>query len=125
MMIHEKHMQRHGLHKIESSAEENLHLSFSGDKDKSIAGTGILVRPNSRVNFTPVSERISAIKVESNSSAVTCSFYKNMSSIIKTFKPREAAIIGGDFSVKLKSKFSNYPNNNNCKYAKSDININR
>ena len=67
MMIQETHMQGHGVHQLESSSGEKLHLHFSGHKNISIAGTGIIVRPNSNITFTPVSERICMMKVKSNS----------------------------------------------------------
>ena len=50
-------------------------------------------------------------------------FYEKLSSIIKTFKAREAVIIGGYFNAKTNSKFSNFPTNIIGKYAKSEINV--
>ena len=60
MMIQETHIQGHGVHQLECSSGEKLHLYFSSHKNRSIvgvAGTGIIVRPNSNVTFTPISER--------------------------------------------------------------------
>ena len=54
----------------------------------------------------------------------TRAFYENLSSLMKTFKVREAVIIGGDFNPKTKSKLNNYLTSISGKYAKSDININ-
>ena len=70
-------MLGHGIHEIESSSGGELHLYFSGHKDKSIAGTGIHVRPNSKVNFTPVSKRICMMKVKSNNSKRICTYPRN------------------------------------------------
>ena len=47
MMIQETHVQGHGLHQLESSSGEKLHLYFSSHKNRSISETGITVRPNS------------------------------------------------------------------------------
>ena len=144
MMIQQTHMQRHGLHQLESSSEEKLYLYFYGHKNRSIAGTSIIVTPNSNVTFTPVSERICMIKVKSNNNIITDiiraypttlettlknpettrHFYEKLSSIIKTFKTREAVIIGGDFNAKTNSKFNNFPTNIISKYAKCEINAN-
>ena len=113
-------------------------------KNRSIAGTGIIVRPNSNVTFTPVSEKITMMKVKSNNKIITNiisayaptfettlnnpetihHFYEKLSSIIKTFKTREAVIIGGDFNAKTNSKFNNFPTSIIGKYAKSEINVN-
>lgn len=96
----------------------------------------LIVRPNSNVNFTPVSKRVCMMKVRSNNnvvtniinayatilettlknSATTPHFYKKMSSFIKTFKTRESAIISGFFNTKTKSKFSNCPTKIISKY---------
>ena len=65
MMIQETHMPGFEIHEIESSSGEILYLYFTGHKDKSVAWTGIFVRPSSKVNFTPVSERTYMIKVKS------------------------------------------------------------
>ena len=144
MMIQETHMQGHGLHQLESSSGEKLHLYFSGHKNRSIAGTGIIVRLNSNVTFKSVSERICMMKVKPNNNVITNiisayaltlettlktpevkrHFYEKLSSIIKTFKTREAVIIGGDFNAKTNSKFSNFPSSIIGKYAKSEINVN-
>ena len=51
-------------------------------------------------------------------------FYRKLSSIIKTFKTREAVITGGDFNAKTNSKFNNFPIKIISKYAKSDTNVN-
>ena len=137
-------IQGHEMHKIESSSEGKLHLYCSGHKKNSVAGTGIIVRPNSNVNITPISEKIHMMKVKSNNNTktnilsaygpilkttvkkpeATRALFENLSSIIKTFKAREALIIGGGFNTKTKSKFNNYSNNIIAKYAKSDISIN-
>ena len=71
MMIQETHMQGQGLHQLESPSGQKLHLYFSGYKNRSIAGTGIIVRPNSNVTFTPVSERICMMKVKSNNNVIS------------------------------------------------------
>ena len=138
------YMQGHGLHLLESSSGEKLHLHFSGHKNRLIAGTDIIVRPNSNVTFTPVTKRISMMKVKSNNNIITNiisayaptlestlknpetthHFYENLSSIIKTFKTREAVIIGGEFNAKTNSKFNNFPTNIIGKYAKGEINVN-
>ena len=55
---------------------------------------------------------------------ITRTFYDKLSSVIQTFKSREALIIGGDFNAKTKAKPNTYPSNIVGKYAKSDININ-
>ena len=145
MMIHETHMQGYGLHQLKSLSGEKLHLYFSGHKNRSIAGTSILVRPNSNVTFTPVSERICMMKVKSSNKVITniisaCApthettlknpettryFYEKTSSIIKTLKTRESVIIGGGFNTKTKSQLNNLPTNIIGKYAKSKINLNR
>ena len=121
MMIQETHMQGHGLHQLESLSGEKLHLYFSGHKNGSIVATGIIVRPNSNVIFTPVSKRICMMKVKWNNNVIiniintyaptlkttlknpetTHPFYEKLLSIIKTFKTREAVIIGGDFNAKM------------------------
>ena len=71
MMIQETHMQGHGLHKLESSLRQKVHLYLSGHKNRSIAGTGIIVRTNSNLTFTPVSKRICMTKVKSNNNIIT------------------------------------------------------
>ena len=141
MMIQETHMPGFEIHEIESSSGEILYLYFTGHKDKSVAWTGIFVRPSSNVNFTPVSERTYMIKVKSNNSTVTNiisgyaptfettvkkpeairAFYKNLSSIFKTFKAWKGVIIGAAFNGKTKSKFSNYPKSIIGKDARNDI----
>ena len=143
MKIQESHIQGHGLHQLQSSSGEKLHLYFPGHKNRSIAGTGIIIRPNSNVTFTPVSERICIMKVKLNNNIITNiisgyaptlettlknpettrHFYEKLSSIIKTFKTREAVIIDGDFNAKTNSKFNNFPTNITGKYAKSEINL--
>ena len=120
----------------------NTIFILSGHKDKSVAWTGLFVRPSSKLNFTPVSERTCMIKVKSNYSTVTNiisayaptfettvkkpetirAFYKNLSSIIKTFKDWKGVVIGGAFNGKTKSKFSNYPKSITGKDARNDIN---
>ena len=39
MMIQETYVQGHGLHQLESSSGEKLHLYFSGHKNRSISET--------------------------------------------------------------------------------------
>ena len=124
-MIQETRMQGHGIHEIESSSRGKLHLYYSGHKDKLITGTGILVKPNSKVNVIPASQRICMMKIKSSNSSViysiraytptlettvkksetTRAFYEYLWSLMKAFKVREAVIIGGDFNAKTKSKF--------------------
>ena len=56
MVTQETHMQGHGIHEIVKKTTSILLCH----KDKSVAGTGILVRSNLKVNCTPISERIYA-----------------------------------------------------------------
>ncbi|XP_066911977.1 uncharacterized protein [Clytia hemisphaerica] len=55
---------------------------------------------------------------------LTRNFYEKLSSVTKTFKAREALIIGGDFNAKTRAVPNTYPNEIVGKFAKSDININ-
>ena len=104
MTIQETHMQGHGVHEIESLSGEKLDLLWSllWSNDKSITGTGILVRP--KVNFTPAFKRICMMKVKSNNNTLAISaytptlkttvrkpettraFYEHLPSVIKTFE---------------------------------------
>ena len=56
MVTQETHTQGRGIHEIMRKTTSILLCH----KDKSVTGTGILVRPNLKVNCTPVSERIYA-----------------------------------------------------------------
>ncbi|XP_066931881.1 uncharacterized protein [Clytia hemisphaerica] len=65
-----------------------------------------------------------ALKYSFHSLRISSNFYEKLSSVTKTFKAREALIIGGDFNAKTRAVPNTYPNEIVGKYAKSDININ-
>ena len=80
----------------------------------------IKVKSNSSTVTNIISACVAILETTVRKPETTRAFYKNLSSIIKTFKAREDVIIGGDFNAKTKSKFKNYPNHIIGKYGKSD-----
>ena len=79
----------------------------------------IKVKSNSSTVTNIMSACVATLETTVRKLETTRAFYKNLSSIIKTFKAREDVITGGDFNAKTKSKFKNYLNHIIGKYGKS------
>ena len=59
MLLQEIHFKKEGITDLTSTDGEKYHLYYSGNKTKSIRGVGIIVERNTKVRFTPISDRIS------------------------------------------------------------------
>ena len=82
------------------------------------------VKSNSNVKTNIISAYVPTLETTLKNPETIHHFYEKLSTIIKTFKTREAVVIGGDFNAKTKLKFNNYPTNIIGKYVKSEIIIN-
>ena len=69
------------------------------------------VKSNNSTVTNIISEHAPTLDTTEKKHETSRGFNENLWSIIKTFKDREAVIIGGDFNAKTKSKFSSYPEN--------------
>ena len=54
MILQETHMKCHGIQILTSTTGEKCYLYYSGHKNKSINGVGIVVEAKSKVNFRPI-----------------------------------------------------------------------
>ena len=64
-MIQETHIKRNGTQDIVSSSGQVARLYYSGHKDKSIQGVGILVKPDT-CEFTLISSRIMLVRLQND-----------------------------------------------------------
>ena len=124
MILQETHMKGNGIQTLTSTTGEKCYLYYSGHKNKSINGVGIVVETKSKVNFRPISDRICMLTNKAGNNTQTSlisayaptlektkkspedtiSFYNELSSVIKLTNSRDMIIIGGDFNAKTKPK---------------------
>ena len=117
-------MKGHGIQILISKTGEKCYLYYSGHKNKSINGVGIVVDTKNKVNFIPISDRICmltnkdgnntqtslisayalTLEITKKSPEDTISFYNELSSVIKLTNSRDMIIIGGDFNAKTKNQ---------------------
>ena len=74
------------------------------------------VKSSNNVITNIISAYAPTLEITLKNPETTHHFYEKLSSIIKTFKNREAVIIGGDFNAKTNSKYNNFPTKIISKY---------
>ena len=144
LMIQETHLKGTGFLDIKSSKGKTVRLYYSGDGRTSRNGVGILVEPETKCTYTPISSRLMMLRIENDKVPInlicaygptskrteeqpeaTVQFYNAISSILNKTKKKEAVIIGGDFNAKVKREEMSNPKSKTVgKYAKSKINEN-
>ena len=144
LMIQETHMQGNGLIDIKSTEGNTVRLYYSGHNKKSTQGVGIMVHPNTKCEFLPVSSRIMMLTIKNeevvtnlisayaptNGKTIdnpekTAQFYNKLSSIINKTRQKAALIIGGDFNAKTKQDGQKTSGSTAIgKFSKSKINEN-
>ena len=123
MAIQETHMKNSGIHTLTSTTGEVLYLYYSGNKEKSRNGVGIIVNTNTKVSFKPISDRICMLTTNFNdknqvtiisvyaptrkSPEETINFYNDLNTVINLVKSRDTLLVCGDFKGELTSKPTN------------------
>ena len=142
LMLQETHMKGNGVLDIKSTTGKTVRLYYSGHKERSSQGVGILVEPTTDCDFTPISSRLMMLTIKNETIQTnlvsayaptnkrtiknpekTAQFYNNLTSIVNKVKKKEALVIGGDFNAKTKQD-TKEKSNSTGKYTKSNINEN-
>ena len=147
MAVQETHMKNSGIHILTSTSGEVLYLYYSGNKEKSRNGVGIIVNTNTKVSFKPISDRICMLTTNFNdknqvtiisvyaptlestrkSPEETINFYNDLNTVINLVKSRDTLLICGDFNAKAKPKndvIQEIFMKNIGKYGKGELNEN-
>ena len=123
MAVQETHMKNSGIHTLTSTTGEVLYLYYSGNKEKSRNGVGIIVNTSTKVSFKPISHRICMLITKFNeknqvtivsvyaptlestrkSPEETINFYNDLNTVINLVKSRNTLLICGDFKAKPKN----------------------
>ena len=121
LSIQETHLKGYGMLNLLSSKNEEYHLYYSGNPNKSENGVGILLKPSRNVTFTPINDRICYVttKIDNKQTLHIVSayaptlekseknlelredFYTKLDSVLKNFKTRHIVILCGDFNAKV------------------------
>ena len=66
MAVQETRMKNSAIHTLTSTTGEVLYLYYSGNKEKSRNGVGIIVNANTKVSCKPISDRICMLTTNFN-----------------------------------------------------------
>ena len=124
LTVQETHMKGSGMIELKSPTNETIHFFYSGHKDKSINGVGVLVNSKYKAEFKPISDRMCMLTIKLDPSQrhrlcvistyaptqrstekdpnVTLDFYDELNATMKQTKPGDTLLIGGDFNAKTK-----------------------
>ena len=118
-------------------------MYHSTETEKNRAGTAIIVRKGTNVNFRAITDRICLMKIKANDNyTITIinayaptlpvsesnpelreRFYDDLEDVVRTVSSRDYMIIAGDFNAKTGREWEAYPDNIG-RYGKGEVNSN-
>ena len=134
LAVQETHIKGYGTMKLTSNTGKTYILYYSGSKNKSENGVGIILPSDVNAEFDPICKRICKVRIKVNSNLkvdiltvyaptlkrseknlkIREKFYTKLDSILRNISNRYIVIIAGDFNAKTGSaaKKQNLPSSN-------------
>ena len=120
LAIQETHIQGYGTKILKSSTNKEYLLYYSGSKETSENGVGIILPSHTKADFKPISDRLCQITIKLTNSqkihilsayaptvdkskkkpSIREKFYSELNNVVKMHKSRNITIVAGDFNAK-------------------------
>ena len=127
LAVQETHIKGYGTMKLTSNTGKTYILYYSGSKNKSENGVGIILPSDVNAEFNPICERICKVRIKVNNNLkvdilsvyaptlnrsdknheIRENFYTKLDSILRNISNRYIVIITGDFNAKTGSASKN------------------
>ena len=121
LAVQETHIKGYGTMKVTSNIGKTCIIHYSGSKNKSENGVGIILPSDVNPEFEPMCKRICKVRIKVNNNLaidilslyapknheITETFYTKLERIIGNISNRHIVIIAGDFNAKTGSAAKN------------------
>ena len=127
LAVQEMHIKGYETMKLTSNTSKTYTLYYSGSKNKSENGNGIIVPSDVNAEFDPICERICKVRIKVNNNVkvnilsiyaptlnrseknyeIRKNFYTKLDSILRNISSRQIVIIAGDVNEKTSSAAKN------------------